>query len=98
MLARAEAQAAAMRLGLALERVDQADDGGLVGEDRHHVGAETRRLGTMLLTQTMNRRPENGFKSYDRLFPSPITGTVDPAGHAASLPNRCSTGDIDQLQ
>src|SRR5262249_31808229 len=32
--------------------------------------SEARRLGTMLLTRTMNRRPEIGFKSYDRLFPS----------------------------
>jgi len=34
---------------------------------------EARRLATMLLTRTMNRRPEIGFKSYDRLFPSQDT-------------------------
>jgi superfamily II DNA or RNA helicase len=32
--------------------------------------ADARRLGTLLLTRTMNSRPEIGFKSYDRLFPS----------------------------
>ncbi len=37
------------------------------------AASEARRLGTMLLTQTMNRRPEIGFKSYDRLFPSQDT-------------------------
>jgi hypothetical protein len=31
---------------------------------------DARRLGTLLLTRTMNSRPEIGFKSYDRLFPS----------------------------
>lgn len=34
------------------------------------AAADARRLGTLLLTRTMNRRPEIGFASYDRLFPS----------------------------
>ena len=37
------------------------------------AASDARRLGTMLLTRTMNRRPEIGFKSYDRLFPSQDT-------------------------
>jgi hypothetical protein len=32
-----------------------------------------RKLGTLLLTQTMNMRPEIGMDSYDRLFPSQDT-------------------------
>jgi len=31
---------------------------------------EARRLGTFLLTETLDNRPEVGFDSYDRLFPS----------------------------
>lgn len=31
---------------------------------------EARQLGALLLTETMERRPEIGFASYDRLFPS----------------------------
>ena len=34
---------------------------------------EARQLGDMLITETMDRRPEIGFSSYDRLFPSQDT-------------------------
>ncbi|HYZ75545.1 MAG TPA: hypothetical protein VE641_20870 [Chthoniobacterales bacterium] len=30
-----------------------------------------RKLGSYLLTETMDRRPDLGFDSYDRLFPNP---------------------------
>jgi superfamily II DNA or RNA helicase len=48
--------------------------------------SEARRLGTMLLTQTMNRRPEIGFKSYDRLFPSQDTMPSGGFGNLIALP------------
>jgi hypothetical protein len=48
--------------------------------------SEARRLGTMLLTRTMNRRPEIGFKSYDRLFPSQDTMPSGGFGNLIALP------------
>src|SRR5262249_10049168 len=48
--------------------------------------SEARRLGTMLLTRTMNRRPEIGFKSYDRLFPSQDTMPSGGLGNLIALP------------
>ena len=47
---------------------------------------ESRRLATMLLTRTMNRRPEIGFKSYDRLFPSQDTMPSGGFGNLIALP------------
>ncbi len=49
-------------------------------------GSEARRLGTLLLTRTMNRRPEIGFKSYDRLFPSQDTMPSGGFGNLIALP------------
>ena len=40
----------------------------------------------MLLTWTMNRRPEIGFKSYDRLFPSQDTMPSGGFGNLIALP------------
>lgn len=48
--------------------------------------AEVRRLGTLLLTRTMNRRPEIGFKSYDRLFPSQDSMPSRGFGNLIALP------------
>ncbi len=48
--------------------------------------AEARRLGTLLLTRTMNRRPEIGFKSYDRLFPSQDNMPSGGFGNLIALP------------
>jgi superfamily II DNA or RNA helicase len=47
---------------------------------------EARHLATMLLTRTMNRRPEIGFKSYDRLFPSQDTMPSGGFGNLIALP------------
>jgi hypothetical protein len=47
---------------------------------------EARRLGTMLLTRTMNQRPEIGFDSYDRLFPSQDTMPGGGFGNLIALP------------
>ena len=48
--------------------------------------SEARRLATLLLTRTMNRRPEIGFKSYDRLFPSQDTMPSGGFGNLIALP------------
>ncbi len=45
-----------------------------------------RRLGTFLLTKTMNRRPELGMDSYDRLFPSQDTMPRGGFGNLIALP------------
>jgi superfamily II DNA or RNA helicase len=47
---------------------------------------EARRLATMLLTRTMNCRPEIGFKSYDRLFPSQDRMPSGGFGNLIALP------------
>ena len=48
--------------------------------------ADARRLGTLLLTWTMNRRPEIGFDSYDRLFPSQDARPSGGFGNLIALP------------
>ncbi len=48
--------------------------------------ADARRLGTLLLTRAMNRRPEIGFASYDRLFPSQDTMPRGGFGNLIALP------------
>ena len=50
------------------------------------AASEARRLGTLLLTRTMNRRPEIGFSSYDRLFPSQDTMPRGGSGNLIALP------------
>ena len=45
-----------------------------------------RKLGVMLLTNTMNRRPELGMNSYDRLFPSQDTLPRGGLGNLIALP------------
>jgi superfamily II DNA or RNA helicase len=47
---------------------------------------DARHLGTLLLTRTMNRRPEIGFASYDRLFPSQDTMPSGGFGNLIALP------------
>lgn len=47
---------------------------------------DARRLGTLLLTWTMNRRPEIGFDSYDRLFPSQDARPSGGFGNLIALP------------
>ena len=47
---------------------------------------EARRLGAMLVTETMERRPEIGFQSYDRFFPSQDTMPVGGFGNLIALP------------
>lgn len=45
-----------------------------------------RQLGAMLLTAALERRPEVGFKSYDRLFPSQDTLPKGGLGNLIALP------------
>ncbi len=45
-----------------------------------------RKLGAVILTSTMQRRPEIGFKSYDRLFPNQDTMPKGGFGNLIALP------------
>jgi superfamily II DNA or RNA helicase len=45
-----------------------------------------RHLGAAMLTETMERRPEIGFASYDRFFPSQDTMPVGGFGNLIALP------------
>lgn len=47
---------------------------------------DARRLATALLTETMERCPEIGFDSYDRLFPSQDTMPAGGFGNLIALP------------
>ena len=48
--------------------------------------ALTRRLGSYILTETMERRPEVGFDSYDRFFPNQDTLPQGGFGNLIALP------------
>ncbi|MBA4421173.1 MAG: restriction endonuclease subunit R [Anaerolinea sp.] len=48
--------------------------------------AFARKLGALMLTKTMNRRPEIGMDSYDRLFPSQDTLPKGGFGNLIALP------------
>ena len=48
--------------------------------------ALARRLGAHLLTETMERKPEIGFQSYDRFFPAQDTMTTGGFGSLIALP------------
>jgi hypothetical protein len=48
--------------------------------------AQARALGTRLITETMAHRPELGFDSYDRLFPSQDTLPRGGFGNVIALP------------
>jgi len=48
--------------------------------------ASARRLGAYLISQTMERLPEIGFKSYDRFFPSQDTMPAGGFGNLIALP------------
>jgi len=45
-----------------------------------------RQLGSLLITETMERRPEIGFDSYDRFFPSQDTMPIGGFGNLIALP------------
>ena len=56
------------------------------GDGEPVAAADARRLGTLLLTRTMNRRPDIGFASYDRLFPSQDPMPSGGFGNLIALP------------
>lgn len=50
------------------------------------TAAAARRLGSFVLTETMERRPDLGFRSYDRLFPNQDTVPHGGFGNLIALP------------
>ena len=58
------------------------------------AAATARRLGSALLTETMERRPEIGFSSYDRLFPSQDTMPAGGFGNLIALPLQRRARDL----
>ncbi len=50
------------------------------------LSATARKMGSLLLTQTMERRPEIGLDSYDRFFPSQDTLPRGGFGNLIALP------------
>jgi len=48
--------------------------------------ADARKLGSMLMTACMERRPDIGFESYDRFFPSQDTMPIGGFGNLIALP------------
>ena len=72
---------------VALERSRSGNGGHVWIFFSEPVPASTaRRMGTFLLTQTMERRPEIGLDSYDRLFPSQDTLPKGGFGNLIALP------------
>ncbi len=47
---------------------------------------EARKLGSLLLTATMERHPDIGFESYDRFFPAQDTMPIGGFGNLIALP------------
>ncbi len=54
--------------------------------DQPAPGALARRLGSFLITETMEDAPDIGFKSYDRLFPSQDVLPAGGFGNLIALP------------
>jgi superfamily II DNA or RNA helicase/very-short-patch-repair endonuclease len=76
-----------MELPVALER-SRSGNGGHVWmffEEAIPAGL-ARRLGSLILSQTMERRPEIGFDSYDRFFPNQDTLPAGGFGNLIALP------------
>ena len=55
---------------------------------------DARQLGALLLTVTLERRPEVGFDSYDRLFPSQDTLPKGGLGNLIALPLQRAARDF----
>lgn len=71
----------------ALERSRSGNGGHIWILFREPVPARTaRQLGAALITETMERRPEIGFASYDRFFPNQDTMPVGGFGNLIALP------------
>jgi hypothetical protein len=71
----------------ALERSRSGEGGHVwVFFSRPIPARDARQLGAVLITETMERRPEVGFKSYDRLFPSQDNVPKGGFGNLIALP------------
>lgn len=55
---------------------------------------DARKLAAWFITETMERRPEIGFKSYDRLFPSQDTMPAGGFGNLIALPLQRRARDL----
>jgi len=77
----------AMRIPVGLER-SRSGAGGHVWLffDDPIPARLARQLGSFILTETMNRRPEIGFASYDRFFPSQDLMPAGGFGNLIALP------------
>ncbi|MGA2189204.1 MAG: DEAD/DEAH box helicase family protein [Steroidobacteraceae bacterium] len=71
----------------ALERSRSGDGGHVwIFFSRPIPAKDARQLSAVLITETMERRPELGFTSYDRLFPSQDTLPKGGFGNLIALP------------
>src|SRR5207245_3517647 len=76
-----------LALPVALERSRSGKGGHLWMFFVEAIPARTaRNLGSLLLTETMERRPEIGLASYDRLFPNQDTMPKGGFGNLIALP------------
>lgn len=74
-------------ISAALERSRSGNGGHLWIFFSEPMPARTaRQLGSLLVTETMERRPEIGFASYDRFFPRQDTMPVGGFGNLIALP------------
>lgn len=74
-------------IAAALERSRSGNGGHVWIFFAEPVPARTaRQMGAALITETMERRPEIGFSSYDRLFPNQDTMPVGGFGNLIALP------------
>jgi len=58
------------------------------------TAASARRLGSFILTETMERRPDLGFGSYDRFFPNQDTLPHGGFGNLIALPLQKQPRDV----
>jgi superfamily II DNA or RNA helicase len=77
----------AQRIPAALERSRSGNGGHVWIFFSEPIPARTaRQLGATIITETMERRPEIGFSSYDRFFPSQDTMPIGGFGNLIALP------------
>ncbi|TIQ29130.1 MAG: DEAD/DEAH box helicase [Mesorhizobium sp.] len=77
----------AKEIAAALERSRSGNGGHVWIFFSEPVAARTaRQMGSALITETMERRPEIGFTSYDRFFPNQDTMPVGGFGNLIALP------------
>jgi superfamily II DNA or RNA helicase len=77
----------ARQVSAALERSRSGNGGHVwIFFDEPVPAATARQLGAALVTETMERRPEIGFASYDRFFPNQDTMPLGGFGNLIALP------------